>query len=102
MARNRHAKVIEVREKSGPGIRSVVVPNLADIADPPPLRRAPVALAFPVEGAPPTVVCPPHGWKVGLEDLIARGRCPYCRHRILNIDVGPWGVAWACVQGCNP
>jgi endogenous inhibitor of DNA gyrase (YacG/DUF329 family) len=76
----------------------VVVPNLANI----PERRAPVALAFPVEGAPPTVVCPPHGWKVGLEDLIARGKCPYCRNRISNIDVGSWGVAWSCIEGCNP
>lgn len=98
MARNRHAKVIEVRPRSGPGIRSVVVPNL------PPTRelRPPVALTFPNGGNEPILRAPPHGWKVGLEDLIVRGKCPYCRNRILNIDVGRWGVAWACVDGCNP
>lgn len=100
MARNRHAKVIEVRSKSGPGVRSVVVPNLADVAERP--ARPPVALEFPTPGAPPRLRVPPHGWKVGLEDLIVRGACPYCRHRVLNISVGSWGVSWACWDGCNP
>lgn len=99
MARGRHSKVVEIRSRSGPGIRSVVVPQLPDIR---PERAAPVALEFPTPGAPPRLRVPPHGWKVGLEDLICRGHCPYCRNRILNIDVGAWGVAWSCVQGCNP
>lgn len=99
MARNRHAKVIEVRTRSGPGIRNVVVPQLPDLR---PDRAAPVALTFPDGGNQPILKVPPHGWKVGLEDLIVRGKCPYCRNRILNIDVGRWGVAWACIDGCNP
>jgi hypothetical protein len=96
MARGRFSKIVEIRSKSGNDVRTVVA-SLAELRP----DRAPPALTF-TDGNQPILRAPPNGWKVGMEDLIVRGRCPYCRHRVLNIDVGEWGLAWSCVEGCNP
>lgn len=45
---------------------------------------------------------PFEGWQRGLE-LLMQGRCPYCRHRLLNVSVSKaHGLTWACFEGCNP
>jgi len=98
MARGRRTKSVEVVSKSGIGIRTLAVSQVISRPD----RAPPKAYTFGPEGGDGRVTVPPHGWKVGLEDLIARGRCPYCRHRVQNLSVGPWGLTWACFDGCNP
>lgn len=96
MARGRFSKIVEIRSKSGNDVRTVVA-SLAELRP----NRAPPALTFP-DGDQPILRAPPHGWKVGMEDLIVRGVCPYCRHRLINTDVDGSGLAWSCLDGCNP
>jgi hypothetical protein len=103
MARGRQTKSVEVVSKSGIGVRTrTLAVSQATTERAPLLRSPPKAYTFGPEGGDGRVTPPPHGWKVGLEDLIARGRCPYCRHRVQNLSVGAWGLTWACFDGCNP
>lgn len=51
---------------------------------------------------PPKIAKPFEGWQRGFE-LVLEGRCPYCRHRLLNVSVSKaHGLTWACFEGCNP
>lgn len=40
-------------------------------------------------------------WRDALNRVVD-GRCPWCGHRIVSIEVSPeFGVRWSCLDGCN-
>lgn len=67
------------------------------------LRQRDVLAQLAGQSAPPRLAEPPHGWQGGLVELVIRGRCPWCGHRLENVGVSSEnGVTWSCLEGCNP